>query len=89
MRRVYKYTIDGKNAGKLMMPFGAEILTVQMQDGNITLWALVDPDQYEQGRHFDIYGTGWDIDTSTPHEYIGTVQRSGMVWHVFEIIPKN
>lgn len=85
MKKVLKYQITNNNNGKFMMPFGAEVLTVQMQQGLVTLWALVDEDQYEHPRQFDIYGTGWDIDSSTPHEYIGTVQDGDFVWHVFEI----
>jgi hypothetical protein len=40
------------------MPAGASILTVQVQNKTITLWALVNTKNSESLRTFEIFGTG-------------------------------
>ena len=70
------------------MPKGAEILTIQIQDGIPCLWALVDPDQKTESKTIIVLGTGDTISKLDRKEYIGTYQeRQGMfVWHAFELI---
>jgi hypothetical protein len=46
------------------------------------MWAIVDPEAKQEFRLFRIYGTGHPI-INTNH-YIGTAQKDGFVWHVFE-----
>lgn len=65
------------------MPEGAVILTMQLQDGIPTLWALVDPSKPPTPRVFHIVGTGHPVPTRDV-EYINTWQRDGFVFHVFE-----
>ncbi len=72
------------------MPVDAEILDVQVQDGHITLWALVDIDGgnlTHPPRMFHVIGTGvpfvWD--TEVHMQYFGTVQMGGEVWHILEV----
>ena len=84
MRVIWKYSLSIEREAEytVLMPRQAEILTVQAQNDNICLWALVedDPDYPTEVRHFSIVVTG-----SSPEDakYIGTVQLEG-VWHVFE-----
>lgn len=81
MQTIYKY--DLKRI--VLMPDGAEILSLQMQDGDPRLWAKVDPDRPQVARHFEWYGTGHPI-SDNPGAYVGTIQaRIGLVFHVFEI----
>lgn len=74
------YGIDG--AGPVRMPQGAQILSVQMQDGRPQLWALVDTDKPMVQRDIAVYGTGWDI--SNPGKYLGTFQDGQYVFHAFD-----
>ena len=86
-KQIWKYTISPKES--LAMPKGAEVLTVQTQNGDICLWALVDPQNKLEERYFEVYGTGHDIycDMGIERKYIGTVQlNNGLVFHVFERI---
>jgi len=88
-KRIYKYQLDVTDWQVLMMPKDAEILTVQIQNGNVCMWALVDVLQSPREREFHIYGTGNPITDETKNlKYISTFQmRDGrLVFHVFEKI---
>lgn len=65
------------------MPLGAEILTVQLQGGCPTLWAIVRPDSTPIIRHFRIVMTGGE-NYNEGDKYIGTTQAHGIVLHIFE-----
>jgi len=77
MKTIYKYSVHA-----LDMPIGAKILSVQMQDGRIVLWAEVDPDVATEPCVFEVFGTGQQM-TDTNRQYIGTVQDGPMVWHIY------
>jgi hypothetical protein len=84
MRKViYKYVIGGP---KVIMPKGAKVLSVQNQGDEITLWALVDPDEaFAESRFFAIVGTGQNFPYAANMQFIGTVQVGSYVFHVFEV----
>lgn len=84
-KRIWKYPIALQDAQFIEMPKGAEILCVQMQDGNPCLWALVLPGETER-RKIEIYGTGHPV-SELELAYIGTYQEGPYVWHVFEELP--
>ena len=86
-RKIYKYPVGIKGSQGVMMPVGAEILTVQVQNGTPCLWALVDIDKPVVMRHIHTYGTGHDIEPAD-YDYIGTYQLydGQAVFHVFEMI---
>lgn len=68
----------------IKMPKGANILTMQNQQGTPQLWAAVNPNADLEERHFVTIGTGGVINEGLV--YIGTYQESVFVWHVFERI---
>ena len=71
------------------MPRSARILDVQVQHGEVCIWALVDPDEGNETRHFSVFGTGHEIhDSDHAYIYIGTFQLEGgaLVFHLFEDI---
>jgi hypothetical protein len=78
---IYKYEVDTI----VVMPIGAEILTVQLQHGTPWIWALVDRNNQLEERNFDIRGTGYEIEDINS-KYIATYQEGPFVWHVFEIL---
>jgi hypothetical protein len=58
---IWKYPVPLDTPGAvfhLKMPVGAEVLTVQLQQGKPTIWALLDPDARMIQRSFRIVGTG-------------------------------
>lgn len=83
---VYKYPLEIEDEQVVLLPTGARILTVQQQNNNIFLWALVNPTSpNEQAITIRIHGTGHAISDSDELEYINTVQLYGgkLVFHVF------
>lgn len=84
MNEVWKYRLRIVGGNTIEMPRDATTLTVAMQDGHLTAWALVDPRAEREGRKFIVTGTGIPIELSNGTQYIGTVQDGVFVWHVFE-----
>jgi hypothetical protein len=67
----------------ITMPAGAQVLTAQVQNDRICLWALVDPSLPKELRYFEVLGTGQEF----PHNeraYIPSLQIGNFVWHIFE-----
>lgn len=85
---VWKFPVwDGGDYSDVDMPVGAQILTVQFQEGSgACIWALVDPQRSIERRRFRIAGTGHPINDPLLH-YLGTFQMMGgaLIFHVFEI----
>ena len=69
----------------VVMPWGAQVLTAQLQHDTIMLWAAVDPDQRKVTRQFEVVGTGCPF-REDDKKYIATVQQDCWVWHVFEVV---
>jgi hypothetical protein len=82
--QIWKYPLNGMMSD-IQMPMEAKVLTVQIQNGQPTIWAQVNPQNESETRHFTIVGTGNPFD-DTNHKYIGTFQDSPFVWHLFEIV---
>lgn len=87
MKTVYKYPFPPKDAFCLDMPAGAEILSVQLQRGTPTIWALVNPDRDIPvvERRFHLVGTGHPLPNALG-KFIGTFQGMGgnIAFHLFE-----
>ena len=85
-KTIWKFPLPAVSPVVIAMPKGAEVLTVQTQDGMPHVWAFVDPDAEREDRYFDIYGTGQFIHpgVDTKRTYIGTYQEPPFVWHLFE-----
>ena len=67
------------------MPANAKVLSIQVQGGVPTFWALVDPKAAPELRRFVFHGTGTPI-KAIRGEYVGTVQlyAGSLVLHCFE-----
>jgi hypothetical protein len=87
MKTIFKYKIETTDEQTISMPQGAEILTVQIQNGDPHIWVLVDMTQDDVIRTIEVFGTGNPIrDPNAPRRYVGTYQlRDGrLIFHVFE-----
>lgn len=84
-RRIFKYPIVMKDLNRIEMPKGAEVLSVHVQNGAPQIWALVEPDNVKETRHFFVIGTGNPIPEGIGR-FIGTFQmlNGSLVWHLFE-----
>jgi hypothetical protein len=87
MRTIYKYEIETTDTQELNLPYGAEILCVQVQNGKPCIWALIDTEQNLIDEHTIItVGTGHRLGyTFSKANYLGTYQLQGgaLVFHVF------
>lgn len=81
---IHKYSLRIDDEQVILLPKGAQILTVQIQNEQPFLWALVDPIYAEEPRKVLIRGTGHDA--LGLGRYISTFQMRGgaLVFHAFE-----
>ena len=88
-KTIWKYELGFLDKQTILMPKGAELLSVQAQNGVPCLWALVDPIKYKEERTFELFGTGQQIVYSGNYRgFIGTFHfpEKGLVFHLFETI---
>lgn len=98
MQTIYKYQLENAFPVEIMMPMGAQLLTVGIQgfpsihqhgdqvqyDKVITLWARVDSEAPKEARIFKLFGTGHSINELAKYVYVGTFYDGPFVWHLFE-----
>lgn len=86
-KQIWKFPIN-LDKSIVQMPKDAEILTIQTQNDTPCIWALVNPENANESRHFEVYGTGHNIyyEMGIDRKYIGTFQLHGgsLVFHLFE-----
>ena len=87
MSAVWKFGLALEDLQTVVMPAGAELLTVQTQHGVPQLWARVQPGRPKESRQIATFGTGHDMGDQ-PMKYLGSYQLSGgdLVFHVFEVL---
>lgn len=85
MKVIYKYSISIANHYTIAMPKGAQILTVQVQNGDPFIYALVDPNQPKHEQAFMVFDTGQSIsdDILNTYAYIGMFRFNILVYHLF------
>lgn len=82
--KIFKYPFAIANGFQLKMPEDAKVLHVGLQDSCPCIWALVNPERGDDFYHFEVYGTGHEINMFG-REYLGTLLMPPFVWHVFEV----
>jgi len=82
---IWKYELKD-NKTSLSLPYDAQILSVQVQHGEIMLWAKLNPRSSKVSRVFRVIGTGQTLEPNKNLFYIDTIQMGGCsyVFHVFE-----
>lgn len=90
VKLVYKYPVPLRDYFQLLLPRGAAILDVQMQQGAPQLWALVDTSQPLVERVFRLAGTGHPLtsDDTSQLEHCGSfqMQQGALIFHLFELV---
>lgn len=85
MQAIYKYPIEIADTQYVEMPLGAQILSAQMQGGQLCLWAKVEPDEKKMlKRKILVFGTGHPMPMAHG-AFVDTVQMGSLVWHVFAL----
>ena len=86
-KTIWKYPILVQDYFEIAMPIGAQILTVQMQNGVPCIWVVVKSgiDVASENRRFTVHGTGHPVGEN--EKYIGTFQMANgaLVFHTFEV----
>ena len=70
---IWKYPLKVQDVQNVIIPKGAELLSVQTQGDGAFLWALVNPKETEtEARNIEIFGTGQPVayDTGVTRQYI-------------------
>lgn len=81
---IYKYPLKLVDGQDVNMPHGARLLTAQMQNDELCMWAEVDLDRPIGQRRINVIGTGWMYGGGYIGNYIATAQDGPFVWHVFD-----
>lgn len=84
-KQIWKFNLSVQSNFEIEMPKGAEIISVQSQNGSGVMWAICDTSAEKETRTFGIYGTGHNM-PADGLKYVGTYQEAGgaLVWHLFE-----
>ena len=87
MKVIYKYPLELSTIG-VMMPVGAQILSVKEQFGGIVIYALVDPGELKRSMvQFRVFGTGHPLppEAIAGVRFLGTIKlKDGkLMFHVF------
>jgi hypothetical protein len=81
--KIHKYTLKIGEPISITVSRGLKPLTVQLQDNNIVMWAEV-PNYFSETCERLVWciHTGKNV-PEEPNEYVGTVQRYDLVYHVY------
>lgn len=92
---VYKFPIAFPE-GSACVPTGAKLLSIQQQDGHFMAWFLCGGRRNSNThtiRRFKVVGTGHEFAAQGENhkelKHVTTLQDGQLVWHVFELIPKE
>lgn len=88
MKTIWKFPIRITDTQTVLMPKGAQILSVGTQGNRLFLWAMVDSNAALESREIAIFGTGHPLpDSELAAAFIGTTQQheGALVWHVFDM----
>lgn len=81
---IYKYPLLEETVQELTFFYDSKILTAQMQDGKICIWAMGTPSEFTRKVWVLIFGTGQPFGYDTTELiYINTIQIGLGVWHIF------
>ena len=83
MITVHKYPLSTRDETTVTVPTGHRFVHAAMQDGTITLWAVVDTESTPTWVSVRVAGTGYSMPWIKAYDYLGTVHDDKFVWHIF------
>lgn len=90
IKTIYKYELTLKDRQCIEMPEDWSFLTIQTQNNEPVLWAMVNPDirRKKTTVFIEMFGTGNPIPEKDTRNlvYLATIQMGILVWHFFERI---
>lgn len=87
MQTICKFPVKLKGIQEIEMPKDAKILTVQKQSNEPFIWAIVNSENEQEKRVFQIVGTGNPFEYDESKKHIGTflTDFDSYVFHLFEL----
>lgn len=66
MKKIFKYRLPFKEVAEVVLPVGAQIIRIDGENsgpsaGQISIWAIVDPDADLETRTFHLFKTGGEM----------------------------
>lgn len=83
MRTIWKFKFNSITNPIIVMPKGAKIIKVDRKKGELSVWAIVDPNAMLVDHLIRVYRTG-EILPEEPGQYLNTIEFLGHVWHLFD-----
>jgi hypothetical protein len=82
---VWKFPLSAADDQQFGMPAGARPIHVGLDGGDTAcLWAVVDPEQPREIRHFRLAGTGHPL-PDDPGTHLGSFVLGPLVFHLFDL----
>ncbi len=89
MRAIWKFPLKKIRLQAIEMPVDAKIVKVDLQYGEPTIWAMVDPSPvcHTEARRFGLIETGERFNEDEVKKYLGSFlfHSGSMVLHLYEI----
>lgn len=89
MQTIHKYNLRVVDIQTINLPKDAIILSIQNQNGSLSMWCLIDTNDEMTPRTFRVIGTGERFEDEEACAFLATVQCDHLVWHIFEQLPKH
>lgn len=90
-KKIYRYPLAIQGEQRVRMPKGAYVISAGVAPtGEVSVWALVDPEASPIERTFFVVGTGNPVWEEVQRAaFVGTVvgQARPQVWHIFQESP--
>lgn len=88
METVWKFKINPSlEIQTIEMPAWSHVLYFgEDPNGELCIWAQVDPVLACEPRTFYCMGTGWDMPEDCAWNWVGTARQGPYMWHLFEVM---
>lgn len=86
MKSIWKYVLKETSVQEIVMPKLHRILSIQLQNGEITMWVEVNKQSHGEVCRIEMLATGENFPLNYKGNYIGTIQKRNYVWHYYEIV---
>lgn len=84
MNTIWRFVVPVGLDSPVEMPIGAKILRTATKDGEVCIWAIVDPEARKTRRFFAVRVTGLAFEPAMAGTYLGSVRLEGYELHLFE-----
>ena len=83
---VHKYPLQIGTKVSITLPIGSKLVRCAFQGATPMLWVQKPLGAtVSEVRHFNVYGTGWEIDEAAKLTHVDTMLQGQYVWHCYEL----